>query len=74
MTLDDYMKLTNDEKDEVRKKFLDFMHAYDFKGAYEYYNTLSPIAQKHIRTESNCSWQYLEMNSRLDKIDEDLWL
>ena len=59
MSLDDYNVITEEEKDEVRKTFLDLIHSGKRYQAIEYYQGLNYEAKKCIQEDDSGNWELM---------------
>jgi hypothetical protein len=59
MSLDDYSIITEKEKYDVRKTFLDLIHSGKRYQAIEYYQKLNDVGKKCIQEDKSGNWELM---------------
>ena len=59
MSLDEYMQLTDEQKEFIDKRFIELVGKRDYKEALKFYEKLNNEAQKYVRKHDKHAWNLL---------------
>jgi len=57
MTLDKYIQISEEEKQDAAKYFLDLIHSGNRYKAIKYYQNIDREVQKYMNQDSSCKWE-----------------